>query len=52
MKDAIHILAIDDEQVILDSIVKLCSLEDWQVDTAIAVYRGRATQFCFARAAI
>ncbi|HHJ53504.1 MAG TPA: response regulator [Caldithrix abyssi] len=28
------ILAIDDEQVILDSIVKICALEGWSVDTA------------------
>ena len=40
MKETIHILAIDDEQVILDSIVKLCSLEDWQVDTAIDAESG------------
>ncbi len=40
MKEAIHILVIDDEQVILDSIVKLCSLEDWQVDTAIDAESG------------
>ena len=40
MKEAVHILAVDDEQVILDSIVKLCSLEDWQVDTAIDAESG------------
>ncbi len=40
MKDVVHILAIDDEQVILDSIVKLCSLENWQVDTAIDTESG------------
>ena len=33
MKEVIKILAIDDEQVILDSIVKLCSMEGWQVET-------------------
>jgi len=30
-----RILAIDDEQVILDSIIKLCSAEGWKVDPAI-----------------
>lgn len=40
MHSTIQILAIDDEQVILDSIVKLCSLEDWQVDTAIDAESG------------
>ena len=29
------ILGIDDEQVVLDSIVKLCSMEGWNVDTAL-----------------
>jgi len=37
MKKYIDILAIDDEQVILDSIKKLCSLENWQVDFALDV---------------
>lgn len=37
MKNKIDILAIDDEQVILDSIRKLCSLENWRVDTALDV---------------
>ncbi len=37
MKRKIDILAIDDEQVILDSIQKLCSLENWRVDTALDV---------------
>ena len=37
MKKYIDILAIDDEQVILDSIKKLCILENWQVDTALDV---------------
>lgn len=32
MKKQIRILAIDDEQVILDSIVKLCSAENWHVN--------------------
>jgi len=40
MKNKIEILAIDDEQVILDSIVKLCTLEDWKVDTAIDAESG------------
>ncbi len=30
-----RILTIDDEQVILDSVVKLCSYEGWQVDTVL-----------------
>ena len=30
-----HILAIDDERVILDSIIKLCGGEGWHVDDAI-----------------
>ncbi len=34
MSKIFDVLAIDDEQVILDSIVRLCSLRDWQVDTA------------------
>lgn len=34
------ILAIDDEQVILDSIVKLCSTEGWHVDAVIDATRG------------
>jgi len=37
MKKKLDILAIDDEQVILDSIQKLCSLEKWHVDTALDV---------------
>jgi len=32
MSNQKKILAIDDEQVILDSIVKLCTAEDWKVD--------------------
>jgi CheY-like chemotaxis protein len=35
MKDLVKILAIDDEQVILHSIKKLCSAEGWNADTAI-----------------
>ena len=35
MKNKYRILAIDDEQVILDSIGKLCSAEGWQVDKVI-----------------
>ncbi len=34
MTKPVQILAIDDEQIILDSIVKLCSSEGWTVDTA------------------
>lgn len=34
MSKKYNILAIDDEQVIIDSIVKLCSAEGWQVDSA------------------
>lgn len=40
MQEDTNILVIDDEQVILDSIVKLCSLEDWQIDTAIDAESG------------
>ncbi len=35
MAKQIDILAVDDEQVILDSIVKLCSSEGWSVDTSL-----------------
>lgn len=35
MKKQCSILAIDDEQVVLDSIIKLCSAEGWKVDSAI-----------------
>lgn len=35
MKKEIKILAIDDEQVILDSIKKLCSAEGWLVDQVL-----------------
>ena len=35
-----HILAIDDEKVILDSIVKLCSPEGWHVDRAEDAFSG------------
>lgn len=40
MKKEYKILAIDDEQVILDSIAKLCSTEGWQVDIAIDATLG------------
>ncbi|KAA3612195.1 MAG: response regulator [Calditrichaeota bacterium] len=35
MSEKLKICAIDDEQVILDSIVKLCGAEGWLVDTAL-----------------
>lgn len=37
MKDAADILVIDDEQVILDAVVKICSLENYSVDTSADV---------------
>ncbi len=37
MQGKSKILVIDDEKVILDSVVKLCSAEGWQVDAAIDV---------------
>ena len=37
MNKKVGILAIDDEQVILDSIERLCSLENWHVDKALDV---------------
>lgn len=40
MKDTKKILAIDDEKVILDSIVKLCGMEGWKVDTALDANLG------------
>lgn len=40
MKKTKHILAIDDEQVILDSIVKLCSAEDWKVESVLNAELG------------
>jgi len=40
MSKTFDILAIDDEQVILDSIVKLCSIENWNVDTALDAVIG------------
>jgi CheY-like chemotaxis protein len=36
MNKSIHILAIDDEQVIVDSIVKLCSTEEWHVTAVLS----------------
>lgn len=35
MSNDIKILIVDDEQVILDSVVRLCSAEGLQVDTAL-----------------
>ncbi len=40
MTKSVEILAIDDEQIILDSIVKLCSAEGWAVDTAESAQAG------------
>ncbi|MCB0281982.1 MAG: response regulator [Calditrichaeota bacterium] len=40
MDKTIKILAIDDEQVILDSIVKLCGAEGWTVDPVISALDG------------
>lgn len=40
MSKSAHLLAIDDEQVILDSIVKLCSVEEWQVDAVLSAEEG------------
>lgn len=40
MDKSIHILAIDDEQVILDSIVKLCGAEKWNVTPVISAEEG------------
>jgi len=37
MNKGIDILIIDDEQVIVDAIVKICSLDNYSVDTAINV---------------
>ena len=41
MKDAVKdILVVDDEQVILDAVVKICSLDDYSVHTAISVHEA------------
>lgn len=40
MGHSIKILAIDDEQVILDSIVKLCSTENWDVFPVLSAEDG------------
>lgn len=40
MDKTVQILAIDDEQVILDSIVKLCSAEDWHVEPVLSAVEG------------
>jgi DNA-binding response OmpR family regulator len=40
MTEAVDILAIDDEQVILDAIVKICTSEGFRVDTAPDAQEG------------
>ncbi len=40
MMETVSILGIDDEQIILDSIIKSCSLEGWSVDTALSAALG------------
>ena len=40
MSKQFDILAIDDEQVIIDSIAKLCSAEGWKVDAALDATAG------------
>jgi CheY-like chemotaxis protein/glycine cleavage system H lipoate-binding protein len=40
MDKQINILVIDDEQVIIDSVTKLCSAEGWQVDSALDAISG------------
>jgi len=40
MKKKYDILAIDDEQVVLDSIVKLCSADDFKVDPVMDANKG------------
>jgi len=37
MSKNLDILIIDDEQVIIDAVIKICSLDDYSVDTAINV---------------
>lgn len=40
MKEHPHLLIVDDEQVVLDSVKKLCSAEGWWVDTALDAREG------------
>jgi YesN/AraC family two-component response regulator len=40
MKNIADILVIDDEQVIIDAVVKICSLDNYSVDTALNMKTG------------